>query len=168
MKKLLTALFTVAIVIASAHSAFSFNSGKVNGVDTYDEFNPTVLPQLNLSVKQMTDINVLRETFLKDTRPLEHEMFIKRSELKRLWLQQNPDKEKIEIVREEIRVLRNQVKDNRNVYRLKVYNLLTQDQKEKLKSCVPPGNHGRQMRSRTKWHGEPGQRMRVNEGFKSH
>jgi len=136
MKKLLVTFMTVVAVTAFATSAFSFGSGsgKGNDVVSYDDFDQTVLSQLNLTVEQITEINVLREAFLKDTRPIVHKMLGKRSALKTLWLQQNPDEEKIAIAHEEMRALRNQIKDKKDVYRLNVYNVLTPEQKEKLKS----------------------------------
>jgi len=136
MKKLLITLLTVVAVTAFTTSAFSFGSGsrRGNGVRSCDDFDPTVLSQLNLTVEQITAINVLREAFVKDTRPIVDKMLSKRSDLKALWLQQNPDEEKIAIAHEEIKILRNQIKDKKDVYLHNVYNVFAPEQKEKLKS----------------------------------
>ncbi|HVO68358.1 MAG TPA: Spy/CpxP family protein refolding chaperone [Syntrophales bacterium] len=159
MKNLVITLFTLVFVLSFSHSvsSFSISSGKENGIGPHDDFDPTVLSQLNLTVQQVTEISFLRETFLKETRPLEDKMFAKRNDLKQLWLHQNPDKEKIAIAQEEIRALRNQIRDKRDVYQLKIYNMLTQEQKEKLQSCGPNCGFGHSMRTRVRRHGDPGQ-----------
>jgi len=145
-------LITMAVVTSFVPWAFSFdlNRGKRSDVGSCDDFDSTALSQLTLSVEQTTEINILREAFLKDTRPIEDKMLSKRNDLKLLWLQQNPDKEKITIVQKQIRALRNQINDKREVYRLKVYNLLTHEQEERLKSCNPGRSHSHDMRSRTR------------------
>ena len=139
MKKLVMTLFAVIVVIAFAASALAFRQGwgRGNGLKPYDGFDPAVLSQLNLTAEQATEINFFRDTFLKDTNRLRDVMFSKRDDLRLLWLQQSPDQEKILAMQKEVSVLRNQIKEKRDVYRLNVYNVLTPEQKEKLKSYGP-------------------------------
>lgn len=101
MKKLVMALFTVIVVIAFVASALAFRQGwgKGNGLMPYAGFDPAVLSQLNLTVEQATEINVFRDAFLKDTKPLRDMMFSKRDDLRLLWLQQSPDQGKILVMR---------------------------------------------------------------------
>jgi len=139
MKKLVMTLFTVIVVIAFAASTLAFRQGwgRGNRLRPCDDFDPAVLSQLNLTVEQATEINVFRDTFLKDTKPLRDMMFSKRDDLRLLWLQQSPDQEKILAMQKEVSVLRNQIKEKSDVYRRNVYNVLTPEQKEKLKSYGP-------------------------------
>lgn len=150
----------VTVIIVTAFAAFAFASGpgpgRGHGGEPYDSFDQATLSQLNLTADQTTKINAFREAFLKDTKPLQDKMFSKRGDLKLLWLQQNPDQEKILAVQKEIRALRDQIQEKRDVYRLNVYNVLTPEQKEKLKSYGPGRGFGHGMRGGAGWQGGPG------------
>jgi Spy/CpxP family protein refolding chaperone len=139
MKKLVMTLVTVIIVTVLAASTFAYGHewGRGHGSGPYDCCEPAVLSQLNLNVDQTTKINAFRDAFLKDSKPLQDYMLSKRGDLKMLWLQQNPDQEKILALQNEIRALKDQLQEKRDVYRLNVYNVLTPEQKEKLKSYGP-------------------------------
>jgi len=136
MKKLVMTLVTVIIVTVLGASTFAYghDRGRGHGGGFYDGYEPAVLSQLNLAAEQTTKINAFRDAFLKDSKPLHDYMLSKRGDLKMLWLQQNPDQQKILALENEIRALKDQLKEKRNVYRLNVYNVLTPEQKEKLKS----------------------------------
>jgi zinc resistance-associated protein len=165
MKKIIMTLVTVIIVTAFAASAFAFGpgSGRGHGGGPYDGYDPAVLSQLNLTADQTTKINAFREAFLKDTKPLQDKMFSKRGDLKLLWLQQNPDQEKILAVQKEIRTLRDQIQEKRDLYRLNVYTVLTPEQKQKSKSYGPGRGFGHGMRGGTGYPGGgPGAGMRGN------
>jgi Spy/CpxP family protein refolding chaperone len=139
MKKLVMTLVAVIIVTVFAASALAFRQGggRGSGLRPYDGFDPAVLAQLNLTVEQAAKISAFRDAFLKDTKPLRNMMFSKRDDLRLLWLQQSPDQDKILALQKEIRVLKDQLQEKRDVYRLNVYNVLTPEQKEKLKSYEP-------------------------------
>jgi Spy/CpxP family protein refolding chaperone len=148
MTRLVMTLVTVIIVTVLAASTFAYghNWGRGHGGMPYDGCEPAVLSQLNLTVKQATEISVFRDTFLKDTKQLWDMLLSKRDDLRVLWLRQSPDQEKILAMQKEISVLRNQIKEKRDVYRLNVYNVLTPEQKEKLKSYGPGRGFGHGMR----------------------
>ena len=60
-------------------------------------------------------------------------MFIKRGDLKMLWLDKNPNQTKILAVQKEIRNLRGQIQDRATKYRLSVMKELTTEQQDKIK-----------------------------------
>jgi Spy/CpxP family protein refolding chaperone len=132
-------LATVIIVTVLVASTFAYGHGwgRGHGGRSYDSCDPAFLSQLNLTAEQTTKFNALRDAFLKDSKPLQDKKSSKRDELKILWLQQNPDQDKILVVQKEIRTLKDQIQEKREVYRLNVYNVLTPEQKEKLKSYGP-------------------------------
>jgi Spy/CpxP family protein refolding chaperone len=136
MEKLVKTLFTVVVVTFFVTSAFAYDSGsgRGHGSGPRDGFDSSTLSQLNLTAEQAIKINAFREAFLKDCKPLQDKMVSKRGNLKILWLQQNPEQEKILAMQKEIRALKDQIQEKRDVYRLNVYNVLTPEQKEKLKS----------------------------------
>ena len=137
MKKLVMTLVTVIAVTALAASVFAFGPGwgrGHGGIDCYRGPDTSVLSQLNLTPEQTAKINALREANLNDTKPLKDKLFSKRGDLKLLWLQANPDKDKILAVQKEIRVLRDQMQDRMTTQRLEMLKVLTPEQQEKVKS----------------------------------
>ena len=136
MKKLTTILVTLIAVTALTASAFAFGPGwgRGHGGGAYYGGDVTALSELNLTAEQTAKINALRETHLKDIKPLQDKMFSKRGELRLLWLQQNPDQDKILAVQKEIRTIRDQMQDKMTTQRLEVLKVLTPEQQEKVKS----------------------------------
>jgi Spy/CpxP family protein refolding chaperone len=126
--------------------------------------------RFNLTAEQTAKINALREAHLRDVKPIRDTMFSKRGDLRLLWLQKNPDQEKIRQTQKEIRTLRDQMEDKKDTLRLEVLKVLTPEQQEKLNAYRPgrgffdpgmkggagpqggPGHHG----------GGPGMGMRGN------
>lgn len=90
------------------------------------------LNRLDLSEEQKSKIESLRFAYRKETRPIKEKMFDKSVELRRLWLQVDPDRDKINAKQKEVRVLRNQLEDKRTEYRFEVNKVLTPEQKEKM------------------------------------
>ena len=158
MKKLVMSFVTVIAVTALAASAFAFGPGwgRGHGGGSCYGGEITALSELNLTAEQTAKINALRETHLKDVKPLQDKMFSKRGELRLLWLQQNPDQEKILAAQKEIRTIRDQMQDKMTVHRLNVIKVLTPEQQQKLKAYGPRYGFGPGMRGGAEWHHGPG------------
>ena len=158
MKKLIMTLVTVIAVTAFAASAFAFGPGWGRGHGGGPCYGGEIkaLSELNLTAEQTAKTNALREAHLKDIKPLQDKMFSKRGDLKLLWLQTNPDKDKIMAVQKEIRKLRDQMQDKMTSYRLDVLNVLTPEQREKLKSLKMRYGFGPGMGGGRGWHDGPG------------
>jgi len=127
----------VLVVTVLSTYAFAYGPGwgrGHGGVDCYGGPDISALSQLNLTPEQTAKINALREANLRDTKSLKDKMFSKRGDLKLLWLQTNPDQEKITAAQKEIRALRDQMQDKITAYRLEVLKVLTPEQQEKVKS----------------------------------
>ncbi|MGZ3595989.1 MAG: Spy/CpxP family protein refolding chaperone, partial [Syntrophales bacterium] len=134
MKKLTMTLVTALIVASLSSYAFAYGPGPGRGHGGADCYGPdrSVLSQLNLTPEQTAKINALREANMRETKPLKDKMFSKRGDLRLLWLQTNPDQNKIMAAQKEIRVLRDQMQDKMTVYRLEILKVLTPEQQEKL------------------------------------
>ena len=160
MKKFALTLVTVLALTALAAYAFAFGSGmergRGGGTCYGDEI--TALSKLDLTAEQTAKVNALREAHLKDIKPLRDKMFIKRGDLKLLWLQTNPDKDKIMAAQKEIRTLRDQMQDKMTAYRLDVLKVLTPEQQEKLKSFKYERGFGPGMGGGRGWQGGQGYR----------
>lgn len=136
MKKLVMTLVAAIVVTAFTASAFAFGPGwgRGHGGCSYSGPDEKAFSGLNLTAEQTAKINALRESFLKDTKPLKDKLFSKRGDLRLLWLQTNPDQDKILAVQKEIRALRDQMQDRMTTQRLEMLKVLTPEQQEKVKS----------------------------------
>lgn len=84
---------------------------------------------LNLTAEQSAKIQSLRETHLKEVTPLRTQIFTKKAELKLLWVQNNPDKNKIMSKQKEISDLQYRMKEKSTDYRLEIHKVLTPEQR---------------------------------------
>ncbi len=139
MKKLTLTLITVAIGMILSVPVFAFGPGSGRGPG--EGMGPGNGPgyhrdaawaKLNLSAEQKTKIEALQLDHQKEIRPVREKMFDKSVELRRMWLQVNPDKDKILALQKEVRALRDQLEDKATAQKLEIRKLLTPEQQEKL------------------------------------
>jgi len=168
MKKLVMTLVAVIAVTVFATSGFTFGPGwgRGQGGGPYYGGGVTALSGLDLTAEQTAKINALRETHLKDVKPLQDKMFSKRGELRLLWLQQNPDQNKILAVQKEIRTIRDQMQDKMTIQRLNILKVLTPEQQEKMKAFGPGRGFGRGMKGGPGFYGR-GPGMGGGDGWQS-
>jgi Spy/CpxP family protein refolding chaperone len=126
---LVIALILAVTVMPASASRYERGPGAVHGYGN----DITAIPDLNLTVEQKAQITSLRETFVKDVKPLRDKLFSKRGDLKLLWRNNNPNKAKILAMQREIRMLRGQIQDRATVQRLAVRKVLTSEQRDKIK-----------------------------------
>ena len=100
---------------------------------------------LNLSDEQKAKIKALRLALLQEIKPLQDQRFTKGGDLRLLWLQPVPDKDKILALRKEVRQIRVQIADKKTALRVDAFNILTPEQKEKARS-FPKQRFGQGMR----------------------
>jgi Spy/CpxP family protein refolding chaperone len=141
MKKSITISIVILVVLTLAASAFAFGPGRGRGHGGRDCLGDTShldaikrIPGMNLTAEQNAKLDAIRDAGIKDIKPILDKMFIKRGDLKLLWLEKNPNPIKIAETKKEIRSLRDQMEDKIDAYRLEALNLLTADQQEKVRS----------------------------------
>jgi len=135
MKKLVLVAMVVAMGVLLTVPAFAFGSreGRGPGGGKGEGYCSRYLSwKLNLTDEQKTKIEVLQTAHLKDVRPLREKMSDKSAELRKEWLQANPDKNKINAAQKEIRTLRDSIEDKGTAFKLEIRKLLTPEQNEKL------------------------------------
>lgn len=139
MKKLTLTLIAVGIGLLISLPAFAMGPGYGRG--TGEGMGPGSGPcyyrdaawtKLNISDEQKTKIEALQLAHQKEIRPIREKMFDKSVELRRTWLQADPDKDKIFALQKEVRVLRDQLEDKATAQKLEIRKLLTPEQQEKL------------------------------------
>ncbi|MFZ2417026.1 MAG: Spy/CpxP family protein refolding chaperone [Smithellaceae bacterium] len=131
MKKLILALTAVAVGLLLTSQAFAWGPGFGKGRG-YGSCRDAGLERLNLTDEQKVKIEALQDANFKATKPTREKIFDKSVELRRLWLQANPDKNKISDAQKELRTLRNEMEDKTTALQLEVRKVLTPEQNEKL------------------------------------
>jgi len=135
MKKLTLVLMAVALGVLLTVPAFAAGTGDCpgncpGGDPSYHR--DKIFKKLNLSDEQKTKVEALISENQKAVRPLREKMFDKSVELRRLWLQANPDKDKITAAQKELRTLRDKKEDKATTLRFEIRKVLTPEQNEKL------------------------------------
>ena len=159
MKKLTFVLMAVLMGILLTTPAFAFNPGEGKESDKGRDkgycSNP-VLWKLNLSDEQKAKIEALQTAHLKEARPLREKIFDKSVELRRLWLQANPEKDKITATQKDLRTLRDKMEDKVTALRFEIHKVLTPEQSEKLANSHWYRGPGFGPRGSTRGHHESG------------
>lgn len=131
MKKLTFVLTAVALGLLLTSQAFAWGPGP--GIGKGPRYcQEAGLERLNLTDDQKAKIESMRDANYKATRSLREKMFDKSVELRRLWLQADPDKDKITAVQKDLRTLRDEMEDKTTSLRLEIRKVLTPEQNEKL------------------------------------
>ncbi len=81
----------VLFVAAIATSAFAFGGGRGPGYGPCGRGDFQGPAGLTLTAEQKTKIKEMQETHWKDMKNLRDTMFSKRDEIRKLWLNPNPD-----------------------------------------------------------------------------
>jgi zinc resistance-associated protein len=138
MKKIIVAVAMVA-VLATAGLAMAQGSDKGPGMgrgygrhsDGNRSAGPGPWAHLNLTPEQVEKMKALRESFFKEKMPLQNELMGNRLELKALWMQTNPDEQKILAKQKDINTLRAQIEEKATRNRLEMRKILTPEQQAK-------------------------------------
>jgi Spy/CpxP family protein refolding chaperone len=86
----------------------------------------------NLTAEQSSKIQALQKTHLDETTPLQQDLLKKKTELRSLWLSQNPDQAAITAKQKEILNLQTNLQEKGTNFRLETRKLLTPEQQAQL------------------------------------
>lgn len=144
-RMMLISVITVTVIIVAPAMAFrEMRSGYGSGPGSVADIAAD--RDLNLTAEQRETIDTLREMHLKDIKPLQDQLHVKSRKLKDLWLAKTPDRENIMTLQREVQALRNQLMDKFTAYRLDAWQILTPEQKAKVRPFGPehrkPRFHG--------------------------
>ena len=89
-------------------------------------------PGLKLTSEQKQRIGVLRQAHLKEIGPLQGRMLNKSRELRKLWLERTPNRERIMELHKEVQDIRNEMEDNLTGFRFEALQILTPEQRLKV------------------------------------
>jgi Spy/CpxP family protein refolding chaperone len=134
MKKITLTVMAVLFAATVATTAFAFGWGRGPGYGPCARGFFQGPAGLNLTAEQTAKIKEVRDAQWKAMKPLQEQVFTKRDELRKLWLEPNPDEAKILAAQKEMRTLRDQMQDKMTAFRLEAAKVLTPEQKEKIGS----------------------------------
>ena len=134
MKKVTLTVMAVLFAAAVATTAFAFGWGRGPGYGPCARGDFQGPAGLNLTAEQTAKIKEIRDAQWKEMKPLQEQTFTKRDEIRKLWLEPNPDQAKITAAQKEMRSLRDQMEDKITAFRLAAAKVLTPEQKEKIGS----------------------------------
>lgn len=143
MKKMMVTVMALLVTTMIATSALAFGPGRGPGYGPCGRGDFGRFGELNLTAEQKTKLTEQRDAQFKDVKPLRDQMFAKRDELRKLWLEPNPDQGKITAAQKEMRTVRDQMQDKMTAFRLDTLKILTPEQREKAKSFAAGYSAGR-------------------------
>ena len=127
MKKIsifvLVLLFVTSASVAMARPYMGTGKGMERGGSS------SAFQKMNLTEEQTEKINALRESLQKETTPLRTELVKKGTEMKLLWMADEPDAGKIKALQKEILDLRGKMSEKFTDFRLAVHKILTPEQR---------------------------------------
>jgi Spy/CpxP family protein refolding chaperone len=134
MKKMMVTVTAMFVMAMLATAALAFGPGRGPGYGPCGRGDFGGFGELNLTADQKTKLGELRDAQFKNAKPLRDQMIAKRDELRKLWLEPNPDQGKITAAQKEMRAVRDQMQDKMTASRLEMLKVLTPEQREKAKS----------------------------------
>jgi len=129
MKK--TTIITLSLVLAlalMATAALAWGPGRGYGMGP--GYGTPAIP--NLTAEQSSKIQALQKAHLDEIAPLREELFKKSTELRSLWLSQNPDQAAITAKQKEILNLQSKLQEKATNLRLETRKLLTPEQQAQI------------------------------------
>ena len=111
---------------------------------------------LNPAPEQVEKIKALWGSYFKEKIPLRNELLSKRFELRALWVQTNPDEEKILAKQKEINALKAQLQEKATKNRLEMLKILTPEQRAQWQAYKASFWYGRRYSRGFGWGRGPG------------
>lgn len=129
--KLIILAATLVLVLGIAGGAFAAGSGDNTSSGNVDQRKPPIL-SINPTDEQLSKLRELRTECFNKTRDIRNELQKKMFELSNLYLDNNPDQDKINSKKAEIDELRSQLQDISEENRQELSKIFTQEQLDQL------------------------------------
>ena len=133
---------TLALALM-ATAALAWGPGFGRGYGMGPGYGTPAIP--NLTAEQSSKIQALQKAHLDEIAPLQQDLFKKRTELRSLWLTQNPDQAAITAKQKEIWDLQSKLQEKAASLGLEIGKLLTPEQQAQIAAFGPGMGLGRGM-----------------------
>jgi Spy/CpxP family protein refolding chaperone len=101
-----------------------------------------VPPIPDLTAEQSSQIQALRDGFLKEIEPLREDLFTKGTELRTLWSSPNPDSAAVTAKQKEILALQSEIQEKATTLGLEIRKVLTSEQLAQMPAFSQNGTFG--------------------------
>ena len=136
MKK--TTIFSASLVMVLAliaTAALAWGPGFGRGYGMGPGYGYSAIP--NLTPEQSSKIQALQKAHLDEIAPLQQDLLNKKTEIRSLWLTQNPDQAKITTLQKEILNLQSKLQEKGTNLRLEIRKVLTPEQQAQVAAFGP-------------------------------
>lgn len=139
-KSILIGMVAVLALALVASATMAWGPGYGRGAGYGSRYgNP---PISDLTTEQATKIQAIREAQFKDIAPLQQQLFAKKMELRGLWLSQNPDQAKINVLQKDILNISAKLQEKATNARFEMRKVLTPEQQAQLTAYGPGMGYG--------------------------
>ena len=138
-KTTIIGLSLVMVVALMATAAFAWGPGRGYGMGP--GYGTPAIP--NLTAEQSSKIQALQKAHLDETTPLQQDLLKKKTELRSLWLTQNPDQAKITALQKEILNLQSKLQEKGTNLSLEIRKVLTPEQQAQMAAFGPGMGRGK-------------------------
>jgi|YelNatPaOPRAMG01_1025707.scaffolds.fasta_scaffold44608_6 Spy/CpxP family protein refolding chaperone len=129
MKRMILLTLSLLLVLGLAVSSVMAGPGYGRGFNAPGYGYPAIP---NLTAEQSAKIQALQKKYLDETAPLQQQLLAKRTELRSLWLNPQPDQAKITVLQKEVLNLQSKIAEKSTNLRLEIRNVLTPEQQAQL------------------------------------
>ena len=129
-KKTIIGLSLVLAVALTATVAFARGPGFGHGSSMGPSYGTPAIP--NLTAEQSSKIQALQKANLDEITPLQQDLLNKKTELRSLWLTQNPDQAQITALQKEILNLQSKLQEKGTNLSLEIRKVLTPEQQAQM------------------------------------
>jgi Spy/CpxP family protein refolding chaperone len=134
-KNIVIGMVVVLAVTLIVSAAMAWGPGYGRGVGYGPGFgNP---PVSNLTTEQTSRIQAIRQVNFQEIGPLQEQLSAKRTELRNLWVSQNPDQAKITALQKDMLNIRAQLQEKSTNARLEIREVLTPEQQAQIAAYGP-------------------------------
>jgi zinc resistance-associated protein len=135
MKKNILISMVVVLALALVTSAAFAGPGWGRGQGYGQQYGCPLVS--NLTAEQTSRIQAIQQANFQEISPLREQLYAKRTELRNLWVTQNPDQAKIAALQKEMLDIRAQLQEKSNNARLEVRQVLTPEQQAQIAEYGP-------------------------------
>ncbi len=124
-------IFSTSMAVAGAGMGWA-GDGRGRGPGMGPGFGGPYAAIPDLTPEQTQKMEELRKKHWAEMAPLQNQRLAKRSELRALWAEPNPDQEKILLKQRELAELDLRLREKMTQHRFEIHSLLTPEQRERL------------------------------------
>jgi Spy/CpxP family protein refolding chaperone len=129
-KNIIISIAVVFALVLVISTAMAFGPGYGRGMGSGPGYGSP--PVSNLTPEQSSKIQVIQQKNLTEITPLREQLFAKRTELRTLWLSQNPDQAQINALQQDMLDINAQLQEKATNARLAMSKILTPEQQAQL------------------------------------